>query len=104
MRDRSDQGRGEAKERFEDLKGKVLTVRDLSTYLRVHSSTIYRMLRKHQLPAFRIGSDWRFNVEAIDRWLAEAEARERASAGSDKSVPPRFGPMGPYRPRSSARE
>ncbi|MBF6568172.1 MAG: helix-turn-helix domain-containing protein [Candidatus Binataceae bacterium] len=56
-----------------NLQAKVLTVREVSEYLRVHPSTIYRLLRQRQLPAFRVGSDWRFNVEAIDRWRAEME-------------------------------
>jgi excisionase family DNA binding protein len=47
---------------------KVLTVNELAGYLRVHRSTIYRLLKKGQLPGFKIGSDWRFNVEVIDRW------------------------------------
>jgi len=47
---------------------KVMTVREVSAYLQVHPSTIYRLLARHQIPAFRIGSDWRFNIEAIDRW------------------------------------
>ncbi len=47
---------------------KVLTVRELSNYLRVHPSTIYRLLKKGQLPGFKVGSDWRFNIEAIDSW------------------------------------
>ncbi len=47
---------------------KVLTVKELSNYLRVHPSTIYRLLKKGQLPGFKVGSDWRFNIEAIDRW------------------------------------
>ncbi len=47
---------------------RVLTVTDLSDYLRVHRSTIYRLLRRGQLPAFKIGSDWRFDVGAIDQW------------------------------------
>ena len=47
---------------------RVLTVTELSEYLRVHRSTIYRLLRRGQLPAFKIGSDWRFSVEAIDQW------------------------------------
>lgn len=47
---------------------KVLTVSELSNYLRVHRSTIYRLLKKGQIPGFKIGSDWRFNVEAIDEW------------------------------------
>ena len=60
---------------------RVLTVNELSGYLRVHRSTIYRLLKKGQLPGFKIGSDWRFNVEAIDEWrlhqgstLLEAES------------------------------
>jgi excisionase family DNA binding protein len=47
---------------------KVITINELAEYLRVHRSTLYRLLKKGQLPGFKIGSDWRFNVEAIDRW------------------------------------
>ena len=46
----------------------VMTVREVSVYLRVRPSTIYRLLRRHEIPAFHIGSDWRFNIEEIDRW------------------------------------
>jgi excisionase family DNA binding protein len=46
----------------------IMTVKEVSEYLRVHPSTVYRMLRTGGLPAFRIGSDWRFNAEEIDRW------------------------------------
>jgi excisionase family DNA binding protein len=46
----------------------ILTVREVAKYLHVHESTIYRMLKRAQLPAFRVGSDWRFNLETIDRW------------------------------------
>jgi excisionase family DNA binding protein len=64
------------------VSAKVMTVNELSDYLRVHRSTIYRLLKKGQIPGFKIGSDWRFNVEAIDKWrlqqgtgLLEAEER-----------------------------
>jgi excisionase family DNA binding protein len=49
-------------------EAKVITVGELAEYLRVHRSTLYRLLKKQQLPGFKIGSDWRFNVEAIDQW------------------------------------
>jgi excisionase family DNA binding protein len=51
----------------------VMTVREVSAYLRVHPSTIYRLLKHNQIPAFHMGSDWRFNVESIDRWCLERE-------------------------------
>jgi excisionase family DNA binding protein len=54
-----------------------MTVHELAEYLRVHPSTIYRLLRHGALPAFRVGSDWRFSREAIDRWrLAQLEPKQ----------------------------
>ena len=51
----------------------VLTVKELSDYLKVHPSTIYRQLKRGNLPAFKVGSDWRFNIESIDRWRLEQD-------------------------------
>jgi len=50
-----------------------MTVREVSAYLQVHPSTIYRMLRHKQIPAFHVGCDWRFNIETIDNWCLEKE-------------------------------
>jgi excisionase family DNA binding protein len=51
----------------------VLTVRELAGYLRVHQTTGYRLLREQRLPAFRVGADWPFNREAIERWISEQQ-------------------------------
>jgi excisionase family DNA binding protein len=57
---------------------RVLTVKDLAHYLKVHPTTVYRLLKDGQLPAFKVGSDWRFNVEEIERWRVEREKRPDA--------------------------
>jgi excisionase family DNA binding protein len=49
-----------------------MTVKELSEYLRVHPATVYKLLHGGKLPAFRVGTDWRLNVEAIDRWCLRA--------------------------------
>ena len=46
----------------------ILTVPEVADLLRVHPSTIYRLLREKKIPAFKVGSDWRFNLSAIDKW------------------------------------
>jgi len=46
----------------------VLTLLEVARYLRVHPSTIYRLLKSNQLPGFKVGSDWRFNLEEIDKF------------------------------------
>jgi excisionase family DNA binding protein len=53
---------------------RVMTVKELSDYLKVHPSTVYRQLKRGQLPAFKVGSDWRFNVESIDRWRLQQDS------------------------------
>jgi len=55
---------------------KILTVREVSEYLRVHPATIYRLLRSKQIPGFLVGSDWRFDLNAIDRWSREETKRQ----------------------------
>jgi excisionase family DNA binding protein len=61
-------------------RARILTLENVAQYLRVHPSTIYRLLKKRQLPAFKVGRDWRFNLESIDRWRADAE-RSRGPLG-----------------------
>ena len=63
---------------------RVMTLNELANYLRVHPSTIYRLLKRRGLPAFKVGSDWRFNSESIDRWLLEREQSEGKRGGRPK--------------------
>ena len=47
----------------------VFTLEEVADYLKVHPSTVYRLVKKSQIPAFKIGSDWRFNSDSIQRWV-----------------------------------
>ncbi len=57
--------------------GLIMTAKEVAEYLRVHPSTIYRQLRLRSIPAFKVGADWRFNRDSIDRWMLERERRQR---------------------------
>jgi excisionase family DNA binding protein len=54
---------------------KIMTLGEVAEYLRVHRSTIYRLVKRQQLPGFRIGSDWRFDIAAIDQWRLRQSAK-----------------------------
>ena len=50
---------------------KVMNIRDVAEYLGVHTSTIYKYAQSGNIPAFKIGSDWRFSRRHIDAWIDE---------------------------------
>lgn len=62
-----------------DVTSRILTVGECAVYLKVHNSTIYRLLKKGSLPSFKVGSDWRFREKDLERWL------ERLSRGEIKA-------------------
>jgi excisionase family DNA binding protein len=60
------------KSKIESVNPSVMTVSEMANYLRVHPTTIYRLLKNGKIPAFRVGSDWRFNRERIDQWRMDS--------------------------------
>jgi excisionase family DNA binding protein len=55
----------------------VMTLEEVAEFLRVHPSTVYRLLKGRNIPAFKVGSDWRFNQDSIERWIKEREAAQQ---------------------------
>jgi excisionase family DNA binding protein len=51
----------------------VMTLDEVAEFLHVHPSTVYRLLKGRSIPAFKVGSDWRFNSESIEKWVRKLE-------------------------------
>ena len=49
----------------------VLTIADLSKYLKISRSTLYKLAQEGKLPSQKVGRHWRFHKAAIDRWLGQ---------------------------------
>jgi excisionase family DNA binding protein len=59
----------------------VLTVGEVADYLHIHPTTVYRLLKQKRIPAFKVGADWRFNQDSIERWTRNLET----GPGTDQS-------------------
>ncbi len=46
-----------------------LTTKEVAEYLRVNPYTVYRLVAQRKLPAFKVGSQWRFKRTVLDNWL-----------------------------------
>ena len=51
------------------MQENLLTAVQVARYLKVDKFTIYRLVAQKKLPAFRVGSQWRFNRKMIEEWL-----------------------------------
>jgi len=49
----------------------LMTLEEVAAYLRVTKKTIYKLLRKGDIPAAKVGRSWRFEKTTIDKWLRE---------------------------------
>ena len=54
----------------------ILTIEELSIYLKIPKSTLYKLVREGKIPSQKVGRHWRFRKETIDRWLDETRFEE----------------------------
>lgn len=65
----------------------VLNIKELSDYLRIPKSTLYKLVREGKIPSQKVGRHWRFRKKAIDRWLEESPFNNGlAQTGTSKPV------------------
>ena len=48
---------------------KIMTTKEIAKYLKLHEITICKYAAEGKIPAIRIGRVWRFDKDAIDRWI-----------------------------------
>jgi len=47
----------------------LLTVKDLTGLLQCNKATVYRLLKRGELPGFRLGGSWRFRRDVVQQWV-----------------------------------
>lgn len=50
-----------------------LTVEEVAKRFGVNPSTVYRLVKRGGLPAFKVGSQWRFSASRLEEWVADRE-------------------------------
>jgi len=49
----------------------ILTAKQVAEYLHIHPLTVQRYARDGMIPAFKIGTDWRFHKKYIEKWIKQ---------------------------------
>ena len=56
----------------------ILTIQELSDYLKVPVPTLYKLVRRGSIPSLKVGRHWRFHKDAIDKWISSRDGWMRA--------------------------
>ncbi|MCA9937353.1 MAG: helix-turn-helix domain-containing protein [Anaerolineales bacterium] len=54
----------------------VMTVKEVSEYLRIAESTVYRLVQEGEMPGKKVGGVWRFSKQGIEIWLRELNSSQ----------------------------
>jgi excisionase family DNA binding protein len=69
----------------------IITSKEVAEYLNIHPLTVRKYAKEGKIPAFKIGTDWRFHKKYIDQWIKEkleynANGKERRKNSPKKSL------------------
>ncbi|CAM3394614.1 helix-turn-helix domain-containing protein [Corallococcus sp. ZKHCc1 1396] len=64
------------------MSDEILTLPEVAQLLKVAEKTVYTMAQKGELPAFKVGGQWRFRRANLDSWI---DAKTRRAAGEEES-------------------
>jgi excisionase family DNA binding protein len=53
----------------------VMTIEDLAHYLKLSTSTLYKLCAAGKVPGQKVGRHWRFHKDVIDGWLSRSATR-----------------------------
>ena len=51
------------------MRNKLLTVNEVATILRVSNMTVYRLVKSKQIPAIRVGKNYRIKETDVEEYL-----------------------------------
>jgi len=52
---------------------KIITAKELAQFLKLSESTIYKLVSSGEIPGFKVGDSWRFELEEIQTLIRESK-------------------------------
>ena len=56
----------------------MLTIAEVAEYLKLHELTVRRLAREGELPAFKVGRQWRIKRDLLEDWIKERSGQGAA--------------------------
>lgn len=64
----------------------LLTFKDAVEFLKTSEKTLMKLLQEENIPARKIGKEWRFSKDALIKWVSEGDSRDYTKNAHDTSM------------------
>jgi excisionase family DNA binding protein len=61
------------------MKKQLLTLNEVADYLKLSTSSVYKLAREGRIPAFKVLNKWRFDSDLIDKLIKNKCVNENQS-------------------------
>jgi excisionase family DNA binding protein len=61
----------------------MLTISEVAEYLKLHELTVRRLAREGELPAFKVGRQWRIQRAKLQEWIDARSGQGAAEEDQD---------------------
>ena len=83
------------------MEENLLTASEVASYLKVKIETVYNLIRKNELPAAKIGGQWRFRETELERWVEarmDSGTRQSSETATHQALFAQESPVGTDKP------
>lgn len=58
------------------MDDEIITIKEVSEYLKLPLKTAYRLSSEGKIPGFKVGGSWRYRKSEIDKWIIKQEQKK----------------------------
>lgn len=59
------------------VQERLLTIKQVADYLQLDTTTVYAYAQQGKIPAIKVGWNWRFRKQDLEKWLDENKKKVR---------------------------
>jgi len=52
------------------------SIDEIAEHMKVHKDTVRLWIKKNEIPAHKIGKQWRFKISEIDNWIRSGKSAD----------------------------
>ncbi|MBN2443257.1 MAG: helix-turn-helix domain-containing protein [Spirochaetales bacterium] len=59
------------------MENRWYSITEMTEYLGIKKDTLYKWIKRKDIPVHKVGKLWKFRLEEVDSWIKEGKAADK---------------------------